>query len=627
MTEVQENLYKDPTNNSLILEEKEAVRNFCKLSAQEEQMFRQKSRIQWLKEGDKNTAYFHQKVKSNWNHNKIQKVKDNGGHEVYDKEQVKEVFVRYFSHLFNDPTPSTPMFSIFSQTDLFEDRLNPNETQCLITPIEEDEIKAALFSLHPNKAPGPDGFNGFFHRVCWDIIQSDFVRAVKFFFITNRMSFSANATSIALIPKVKNADQPSDYRPIACCSTILKCISKILAARLKPFLSRIISPIQTAFVPSRSISDNILLAQELVQKYNQSTKIPKCAMKIDFKKAYDTINWRYLFDILESIGIPPRFIQWIRGIITTAHFSISINGELAGFFRSTRGLRQGDPLSPYLFVIAMEGLTRIIQHEISRNNSFKYHWRCEKQNITHLCFADDLILFCRGESRSIKILWETCKTFFKISGLSPNQEKSSILMNSMSPQAMVRAMEITGLNKGSFPLKYLGLPLQCSGYKAKDCTLLIEKITARVKNWTSAFLSYGGRLQLIKSVLFSMSIYWASHTLLPTRILDEIKKIIRRFLWKGTSLQKGSCRVAWSNCTLPIAEGGLGIKDLPCWNRALMGKMLWKILRKEENSVWAIWCHHFYVKNQSIWMLQPSAYASLAWKNINETQGFFSGRI
>lgn len=202
----------------------------------------------------------------------------------------------------------------------------------LILPVTNEEIKAALFSIPDNKAPGPDGFTSLFFKRCWDIIGAEFLAAIKYFFDHTTLPRCVNATRIALVPKVENPTCMDDYRPISCCNVMYKCISKIMVARLKTILPEVIGPSQSAFVPRRQISDNILLTQELMHNYHLNRGPARYALKVDLRKAFDTISWPYILMGLKAIGIPDRMVRWIHLCISSAHFSVSINGLLHGFF-------------------------------------------------------------------------------------------------------------------------------------------------------------------------------------------------------------------------------------------------------------------------------------------------------
>lgn len=217
----------------------------------------------------------------------------------------------------------------------------------------------------------------------------------------------------------------NDYRPISCCNVMYKCISKIIVGRLKAALTDVISPSQSAFIPGRQISDEILFTQNLMHNYHLNKGPVRCALKVDLRKAFDTVSWEFILAGLHAIGIPQTMTSWIKQCISTAHYSISLNGELHGFFKASRGIRQGDPLSPYLFVLATKGLAGILCHT-TQQQGFKYHWRCKQNSITHLCFADDLMLFC-------------------LTGIG-DQLHSAI-------------REQVGFQQSALPVRYLGVPL------------------------------------------------------------------------------------------------------------------------------------------------------------------------
>lgn len=169
----------------------------------------------------------------------------------------------------------------------------------------------------------------------------------------------------------------------------------------------------------------IFLAQSLCRNYHLTLGQLRCAIKLDIKKAFDTFNWSFLFKAMEAMGFPIVFINWIKGCIETAMLFIKINGSLEGYFKAKYGLRQGDPLSPYLFVIAMKVLTACLNHATT-NVQFQYHWKTKDIALSHLIFADDVFLFCKGETNSIGVLMAGVTLFSSISGLVPSREKSNV---------------------------------------------------------------------------------------------------------------------------------------------------------------------------------------------------------
>ncbi|XP_022023605.1 uncharacterized protein LOC110923858 [Helianthus annuus] len=310
--------------------------------------------------------------------------------------------------------------------------------------------------------------------------------------------------------KVTTPEVVTDYRPISCCNVVYKAISKILTARILEGLKGIISENQSAFVPGRRISDNVMLTQELMHNYHRQSGPPRCAMKVDIQKAYDTVDWRFLRDVLHGFGFNQRFILWIMECITTTSFSISVNGNVHGYFKGKRGLRQGDPMSPYLFTMVMEILTLILNKAAELDSSFRFHNKCEKQMIINVCFADDLFLFARGDVGSVKVVMRSLKQFEEASGLVPSNAKSTIFYFNVPVLTRTRISSLVPFDERKLPIRYLGVPLLASRLLIKDCKVLVERMSNRINDWKNRFLSFAGRLQLILSVLSSIHVYWAS---------------------------------------------------------------------------------------------------------------------
>lgn len=228
-----------------------------------------------------------------------------------------------------------------------------------------------------------------------------------------------------------------------------------------------------------------------------------------------TFDWRFLQQVMEGMGFSQKFLKWVMECVTTVNYSILINGEPTPPFDATRGLRQGDPMSPFLFAIAMEYRSRLLD-ELKEDRQFKFHPKCSKMNITHLSFADDLLLFTRGDSVSVSKINLKFQQFSTASGLQPNMAKSTVYYGGVKEQEIEIIQNILGYTKGKLPFNYLGVPLASKKLKIVDWQPLIGKIVARISSWTAKKLSYAGRLQLIKSVLFIWSTGILGTTIHPT---------------------------------------------------------------------------------------------------------------
>ncbi|XP_039031355.1 uncharacterized protein LOC120166027 [Hibiscus syriacus] len=209
----------------------------------------------------------------------------------------------------------------------------------LVKEITRAEIHKVVLSQGNEKAPGPDGFTSSFFKSSWSIVGADVIAAVKFFFHHASIHPAFNSTIISLVSKIPNPSVVKDFRPISCCSVIYKIITKIIVRRLIDFLPDIISLNQTSFIRGRSIIDNTLLAQEMVRGYGRKSISPRCSLKIDLHKAFDSIHWGFISDILKALNLPHLFIAWIEACISQARYSISFNGTLIGYFKCARGLR------------------------------------------------------------------------------------------------------------------------------------------------------------------------------------------------------------------------------------------------------------------------------------------------
>lgn len=361
----------------------------------------------------------------------------------------------------------------------------------------------------------------------------------------------------------------------------------MLVHRLKPLLPALILPNQTTFVQGRLLVENTVLAAELVQRYHRNRGEKRIAIKVDIAKSFDTISWSFLFKCLTSIGIPALYIRWLEVCVCTASFSVGYNGTVQGYFKSKRGLRQRDPLSPYLFVIAMNCLSFLLDNAAAEGK-FGYHHKCADTRLTHLCFADDLLIFTHGDLQSVKGVLEVLKEFEEKSGLGVSLSKTCFFSCGLSQPAIDEITEETGLTHGSLPIRYLGVPLCTRKLSLSNCEPLISSIKGKLNSWSSKTLSFSGRLLLINTVLAGITNFWCNTFTIPKSCIKIINSMCGAYLWRGTLEGNHSARVAWETITHAKEEGGLGVHDLISWNKATSIRLIW-LLFFSSGSIWVAW--------------------------------------
>ena len=416
-----------------------------------------------------------------------------------------------------------------------------------------------------------------------------------------------------LIPKITNAERTTDFRPISCLNTVYKVISKILASRLKWILEQVISPYQSAFMPGRLLAENVLLATDVVQGYNRKNIEPRGMLKVDIRKAFDSVSWDFILSALRALRILERFVNWIEECITTPSFSVCLNGNSSGFFSSTKGLRQGDPISPYLFVLAMEVFSKLLQSKFDQGY-IHYHPKTSGIALSHLMFADDVMIFFDKSEASLHGINEALDDFASWSGLHMSKEKTQLFHAGLS-HLDCEAIQRHGFPLGSLPIRYLGLPLMHRRLRVSEYEPLIQKVACRFKSWAVKMLSYAERAQLIASVISGIINFWISTFMLPRGCIKKLESLCSRFLWLGKIDGGKGAKVSWSSVCFPNKEGGLGLRRLKDWNTTLCLRFVW-LLFSENGSLWSRWHHYHNIKNSSFWELKEKQSDSWTWKTL-----------
>ncbi|KAM2637494.1 hypothetical protein EV1_021984 [Malus domestica] len=528
---------------------------------------------------------------------------------------MKKLAVEYFQTIFSHGQKSKQMECL---PNLFPD-INVAVREALTKDIDMVEVKESLFNIGGLKAPGIDGFPACFYQSQWNICANDIFDMVWNAFHSRRLPAGLNSTLITLVPKIDNPQKMLNFRPISLCCTLYKVISKIIVARIRPHLPHLISPNQASFVPGRQISDNVLIAQEILHKFRMS-KGQKgfLAWKIDLSKAYDRLNWKFIEYVLNEVGLPSNLIQLMMECVSTVRYQICFNGELTDGFIPQNGIRQGDPLSPYLFVLCIEKLSHLISATVNKGR-----WKPVKASqsgprVSHLFFADDLMLFSEATPKQARVMKRCLEQFCKASGQAVNFEKSVLYCSPNTSRACVKSIStICGSPVSESLGNYLGMPLIQTRVSKATYSGVIDKVQKRLATWKSKVLSMAGRITLIQAVTSSIPVYAMQTTKLPASVCEELDKVNRDFLWGDTDQKKKVHLCQWSMVCKPKSKGGLGIKRACVMNQALLAKLGWRIHAKD-SGLWSQIYQAKYLKGYSI--LDPKIHerteCSYSWKGI-----------
>nr|GEV57526.1 RNA-directed DNA polymerase, eukaryota [Tanacetum cinerariifolium] len=343
----------------------------------------QKAKIRWSIEGDENSKFSHGIINKKRSHLAIRGVLVEGGW-IDDPVKVKNEFLNHYSNRFSMTSgPSINLDpSMFKQLSLEQNI----DLKCDVTV---DEIKIAVWDCGTNKSPGPDGFSFEFIRIYWKIMNQDVINVVREFLTTSKFPPGSNSLFITLIPKKQDANLVKDLCPISLIGSFYKIIAKILANHLSMVISDLVSDVQSAFVSNRQILDGPFILNELLS-WCKNYKTKAMLFKVDFEKAFDSVRWDYLDGILSNFGFGTKWRRWIQGFLTSAMGSIPINGSPTSEFKFHKGLKQGDPLSLFLFILVMESL-HLSFNNILNTGLFKGLRINDTLTLSHLFYVDDTV--------------------------------------------------------------------------------------------------------------------------------------------------------------------------------------------------------------------------------------------
>ncbi|KAL4273826.1 hypothetical protein GQ457_13G020550 [Hibiscus cannabinus] len=525
----------------------------------EELLWRQNSRSDWISKGDRNTSYFHRKAKQRKIRNRIDSLQLPDGSWCDDEHVLRTQAASFFRSLYSAPEVSS---GSYPYSGCFPS-MPRHQMDSLASVPSPQEVRDALCSMAPLKAPGPDGLHAEFFQKHWNIVGNDICNAIRSVFEGGTLEPDLHRTTVVLSPKVDVPLTFSDFRPISLCSVIYKLLTKIIVRRLKHLMSLLTDPSQTSFISGRSITENIILNQEIVHSMgSKKTKQGWMATKVDLEKAFDRIKWDFLRETLEEAGFPLPLIRIIMHCVSSSLVQVQWNGVLSPPFSPERGVRQGDPLSPYLFVLAMERLGHAIRKAVDSGRWVPFRLARHGLPLSHLFFADDLILYAKANLDQAAVISSILTEFGYFSGHRVNVRKSQIYF---SPNTSPDAIDAICTLLSMAPTPSLG--------------------KAKLNGWTASSLSLAGRVTLASSVLAAIPTFFMQTMRLPIRVCSEIDKIVRGFIWGSSAASRKIYLVNWSSIAQPRARGGLGIPRANERNLAFMQKLAFSLI-STPNALW-----------------------------------------
>jgi exonuclease III len=550
-----------------------------------------RSKCNWIEHGEKSSKYFFSLEKHRNEIKNIQSL-DINDKNITDQKEIQTHIENFYTKLYSDTT--SPEHSNTEIDCDMEALLEDSDRDPLEAEVTIDEMYIALKELPLGKTPGCDGLTTEFYRKFWNILKKPLSECVKTIYKEGKLSLDQRSGIINLIPKTgKNLKLISNWRPITVLNLDYKIIAKSIANRIKPILPNIINKNQTGFMKNRLIGENIRIVQDTID-YTYLNDINGYLILLDFEKAFDSIKWSFIDRALDKFNFGPNIRKWIKILYTDINSSIINNGHLSQRIYPQRGIRQGCPLSAFLFIICAE----ILAIQIRTCEQIK-GLNIQNKACKIIQFADDTAIIVE-DWESIDQTFNILKEFQNTSGLKVNRSKSQIVTLGREE---TRPRNIQGM-LWSKSFKYLGIYFEpiSKDMEYKNFRHRLDNIRNLLKIWKMRDLSLRGKIIIIKNLAMAQLVYPMSYLDVSESVYTEAKNIFYDFLWSG---KRG--KVNYHTIIREINEGGLKMLDLDSMVKALKVKMLSKMIGEKDE----LWCN---IPNQYFYPMNLSDFAFCRFK-------------
>ncbi|XP_062104157.1 uncharacterized protein LOC133815319 [Humulus lupulus] len=453
---------------------------------------------------------------------------------VFGQDNLAGVYQDYFQSIFESGSPTCA--DMDPVLNAIVPKVTSRMNDQLTRPYTSEDVRKALFQMSPSKSPSKDGMSTGFYQKYWDTVGPKVSSVCLHFLNEGGHIKGINSTLITLIPKIDDPKHASDFRPISLCNVLYKIIAKSMTNRLREILGSVISDEQSAFLPGHLITDNAMIGFECVNhlKRRVKSKTGAFALKLDMSKAYDRVEWSFLCSLMRKLGFHEKWISLVMACISSVDYAFNLNGEILGKIIPGRGLRQGDPLSPFLFLICAEGLSTLVQRDCVNGSLSGLSCGRTGPQISHLLFADDSLFFFKASVYACHHFKQLLDWYGKASGQLVNFSKSAMCFSSrISSSDAADMAAILGVPVVVCHEKYLGLPCYAGQSKKGLFQSLKDSIWNKLFSWKSRSFSAAGKEVLIKSFIQSIPAYSMNLFKLPASFIKEIHRLCARFWWGG----------------------------------------------------------------------------------------------
>jgi hypothetical protein len=543
-----------------------------------------RSKARWYEEGEKGTKYFLNLENRNQSKKCVNKLMKEDGTYTTDLKEILEIEKDFYKKLYTSRKEELRVdySNLFDNLDLIS--LSEEEKEGKEGTLKLFECEKALSEMKNNKSPGNDGITAEFYKKFWPLVGKILINALNESFQVGQLTISQRQSVLTLLDKKKDKTLLKNWRPIALLNVDYKIASKALVNRVKPCLDELISKSQTAYVQGRNIADNIRAIADLMY-YLKQTKSQGFLVSIDFEKAFDSVDFSFLKAVLTKMNFGPDFIHWIETFYNAPENCVINNGHTSGYFDMGRGVRQGDPLSPYLFIILSEVLTAMINSE-----KLICGITIEGDEIKLLQYADDTTGIL-SDIDSVKRFIKMVERFGKYSGLQVNREKTEALCLGTGKVSSDNKFGISWKNT----IKVLGVFFSYDDEVATEKNFFekIQEVKRIFQIWSTRNLTIYGRIILAKTFIISKFLYVTGALCIPEKFKKQLNSLVFKFIWN----QKKE-KIARNVLIRDIKDGGLRAPDIDSILTAAKHKWFLKCVGAD-NLIWKSF-YNFFMKKANI---------------------------